>query len=261
MAVITKVDDLKRLVDHYLAQDAYVFDVIDTAHHLGADGVELRREFWPALDAEMEDARRRIEELGLLVTYATHATLFAGDADGLQTLRDDIDAAHPLGSPQLRVFSGELPAADDDASWAVARETIDYAADRDVVIALENYARTPGGKLAEIQSVLDRLQTPALMTNLDIGNYWLHKQDVPAAIRALSERIVSAHIKDQTGVPGDPPTVLGDGVMPLAEILDELDRLPQRIIYCFEFRGGGDPEGRIAHSLAYLRGRAGNTQT
>jgi sugar phosphate isomerase/epimerase len=232
-----------------------VFDVIDMAQRLGADGVELRRETWPRLDEELVEARHRIEEAGLLVTYATHATLFNDEAGPLQTLREDIDTAEMLGSPQLRIFSGHIPAADDDASWQVARESVDYAADRGIIIALENYARMPGGKLAEIKSILDRIHSPALMTNIDIGNYWLHNQDIPTAIRTVGERAISAHIKDQTGDPADPPTVPGEGVMPLDEILDELDRLPQRIIYCFEFRGGDDPEGRIAHSLQFLKRR------
>jgi hypothetical protein len=38
----------------------------------------------------------------------------------------------------------------------------------------------------------------------------------------------------------------------LPAILAELDNLPQEMIYCFEFSGGGDPDGRITKSLAYL---------
>ncbi len=234
-----------------------VFDVIETAHRLGADGVELRRETWPRLEEELAAARQRIKERGLLATYATHATLFARRGDELQTLREDIDTAQTLGASQLRVFSGQIPEADDDAAWDVAHDTLDYAEERTVVIALENYARTPGNRLAQIQQVLARLQAPALRTNIDIGNYWRNGEDVVAAIRTVGDRAISAHIKDQTADPADPPTVLGAGVMPLDAILDELDRLPQRILYCFEFRGGDDPEGRIEQSLAYMRQRGG----
>jgi len=35
-----------------------------------------------------------------------------------------------------------------------------------------------------------------------------------------------------------------------------LEALPQRLLYCFEFRGEGDPDGRIAQSLAYMNDRA-----
>ncbi|MEZ4656859.1 MAG: hypothetical protein R2911_04750 [Caldilineaceae bacterium] len=55
---------------------ATVFDVIETAHRLGADGVELRRETWPHWQSELSAARDCIAELGLLVAYATHVTLF-----------------------------------------------------------------------------------------------------------------------------------------------------------------------------------------
>jgi hypothetical protein len=38
--------------------------------------------------------------------------------------------------------------------------------------------------------------------------------------------------------------------------MDALDRLPQRLLYIFEFGGGDNPDDRIARSLAYLHARA-----
>lgn len=232
-----------------------VFELIDIARQVGADGLELRRETWPGIGEELADAAQKIADAGLLVTYATHATLFDRSADGQQQLRQDIDAAAALGSPIVRFFPGPVPDADDDPAWEVARDVVDYAGEQGVVIALENYARTPGGTLAEIQAVLDRLASLSLRTNLDIGNYPNHGQDVVAAIDALAEQIVSSHVKDKAADPSEPPTVLGEGELPLPAILDALDALPQRVFYIFEFRGGDDPVGRIEHSLAYLRAR------
>lgn len=232
-----------------------VFDVIETAQRLGADGIELRRETWPRWQEELAAARQRIEQHDLLVTYATMSTLFATEEEGLQALRADIDAAHALGAPQVRFFPGHVPAPDEDARWQTAQEIVEYAADREVTIALENYARTPGGTLAEIQTALNRIQNSALMTNIDIGNYWLHGQDVPAAIGAVGQRAVSAHIKDQEADRSAPPAPLGTGVLPLPAIFAELDALPQPLIYCFEFRGGEDPESRIEQALTMLRNR------
>ena len=175
-----------------------VFDVIEKAEQLGVEGVELRRELWPDWQDEMVEARRQADAAGLLIAYATHATLFSSDA---ATLRGDIDAASTLGSHIIRFFPGQLPADDDTTGWAGGQAIADYAAQKDVVIALENYARTPGGTLAEIQTALARI--PSLMTNLDMGNYSLHSQDVPAAVAALADRIVYSHLKDQTGNPAD----------------------------------------------------------
>ena len=234
---------------------ATVFDVIETAHQMGADGVELRRETWPHWQAELPAARARIEELGLLAAYATHVTLFPSAPDGQQTLLQDIDAAAALGSPILRVFQGPAPDRDDAPAWQAARAAVDHAAAQDIVIALENYVGMPGGKLAEIARVLAQIASPALGTNIDIGNYAQHNQDVVDAIQTIGSRAVYAHLKDKSGVSGEPPIPLGDGILPLRDILHALDQLPQQVLYCFEFRGGDDPEAGIERSLAFLRNR------
>ena len=231
-----------------------VWELIDIALQTGADGLELRRETWPRLDIELPEAARRIADAGLMVTYATQATLF-GDAAASIRLRQDIDAAATLGAPLVRFFPGQTPPADDDPAWARAQQVVDYAAAQNTVIALENYARTPGGTLAEVHGALTRLASPALRTNLDMGNYPNHGQNVVAAINALSDYIIAAHLKDKTAKPTDPPIHLGAGVLPLADILSALDRLPQRVYYIFEFRGGSDPLGGIRQSLSYLKQR------
>ena len=232
-----------------------VWDLIDIARQTGADGVELRRETWPRLDAEVTEAARRIADARLLVTYATQATLF-DHTDSTQQLRQDIDTDATLGAPIIRFFPGPTPSADDHSAWERAQQVVDYAAANNTVIALENYARTPGGTLAEVQGALTRLASHALRSNLDMGNYPNHGQDVVQAIHALSDKIIAAHLKDKTANPADPPAPLGTGVLPLAEILDALDQLPQPVYYIFEFRGVGDPVGGIDHSLAYLKQRA-----
>lgn len=245
ISVMQYEDQLKR-------GDCTVFAVIETAKRLGADGVELRRETWANWQAELDPARERIEALGLLVTYATHVTLFSAEPSGQAVLHQDIDAAQRLGSPLLRVFQGPAPADDDDASWVAAQAVVDYAAAHNVVIALENYVGMPGGKLHEIQRVLDRIDHGALGTNIDIGNYVQHGQDVVEAIQTIGHRAVYAHLKDKVGTAGEAPVQLGAGTLPLPAILAALDGLPQSFPYCFEFRGGDDPAARISQSLAYL---------
>lgn len=230
-------------------------DVIAAAARLGADGIEIRPEFWRDKASELPEARDLIAGHGLLVTNATRNTLFCDDPDGAARLREDIDDTVMLGASQLRVFSGPIPAEDDETGWAAGRAMVEYAASRGIVLALENYAWTPGGRLAEIAQIVGKIASPALGVNIDIGNYERHGDDVPTAIRTLGSRAVSAHLKDQTGAPDFASFPLGGGTVPLGAIMGELEQLPQRLIYCFEFRGGGDPDGRIASSLAYLRER------
>jgi sugar phosphate isomerase/epimerase len=225
-----------------------VAEMLAAAKRHGADGFEIRPEFWREKGRELPAAREQAARDGLLLTYATHNRFPLFDPAATDTLRQDIEDARALGSPFLRIFPGAVPADDDNAGWERGRGLAAYAAERGITIALENYARTPGGTLAEVRRTLAGI--PALRTNVDIGNYTNHGEDVPGAIRALGDRVVSAHLKDQ-GTRG--AVALGEGDLPLAPILAALDALPQRVLYMFEFGGGGDPDAAIAASMAYLR--------
>jgi sugar phosphate isomerase/epimerase len=228
-----------------------IVDLFDAAHRLGADGVELRPPFWKDKEAELPAARERAAQHALLITYATMGTLYGTDA---AVLRQDIDDARALGSPILRIFPGQLPTEPRDPAWETSRAIARYAETQGITLALENFVGTPGGTLGEIERGLANI--PSLATNLDIGNYPHHDQDVVAAIDAVGARAVSAHLKDQGETPGYASAALGDGVLPLGAIMDALDRLPQRLLYIFEFGGGDNPDDRIARSLAYLHARA-----
>jgi sugar phosphate isomerase/epimerase len=227
-------------------------DVIEVAKRLGVDGVELRDGYWRDKDREIAAARRKLDELGLIVTYATNLALFT-PADQV-SLRRAVDDAVALGSSLVRVFPGSVPPDVNRAAWSAAREAVDDAAERGIVLALENFGRVPGCRLAEVAGILDRIESPALGTNVDVGNYAANGEDAVVAVRALADRIVSTHLRDHAETPaGVDATYLGGGTLPLPAILAELARLPQKVIYCFEFEGGGDPEGRIAKSLNFLR--------
>ena len=228
-------------------------DVIATAARFGAAGIEIRPQYLRDRERELPAARDAIAHHGLLVTYATTTTLFSVDPQDAARLRQDIDDTQFLGGAQLRVFQGPAPADDDEAGWAAGQALADYAATRGVTLALENYAWTPGGTLAEMTRTLDRL--PTLAANLDIANYARHGEDVLTAIARFGDRAISAHVKDQGPTAPWTSFPLGGGELHLAQIMPALEALPQRLLYCFEFRGEGDPDGRIVHSMAYLRDR------
>jgi sugar phosphate isomerase/epimerase len=225
-------------------------DVLQTAKRLGADGAELRLDYWQDKARELPVARRALDDLGIIATYATSLMLFSADS---AQLREAVDDAVALGSPLLRVFAGLAPGDDDSHSWDAAREIVHYAASRGIVVALENFGKAPGCRIAEIKHVLDRIDSPAFGTNVDIGNYASNCEDPTEAVRALAPRVVSSHLRDHADTPtGVDATYLGGGTLPLRPVLAEFARLPQKVIHCFEFAGGGDPEGRIEKSLSYL---------
>ena len=226
-------------------------EVVAAAHRLGAGGVEFRPDYWRDKERDIAAINAANAELDQRALLATFTPLFTDDET---LLRQEIDDAVALGSPLLRVFQGPAPTAAGDPAWARARRAVAYAAERGIVLALENFMREPGARIAEIAQVLDTIASPALGTNVDIGNYALNDEDIPAGIARFGDRVVMSHLKDMTAE-GD-ASFLGAGTMPLPAILDAFDRLSQPIIHCFEFGGAGDPDGRIAASLAYLQARA-----
>lgn len=240
-----------QFLDEFNKGTLTISDMIRAAADYGVDGIELRREQWPNYAEELNAARALADELKLGITYATMATLFGeGDAHRQQVIHD-IDTAAKLGSPLLRVFSGPIPTSDDDPAWQVAAELSDYAEAKGVVLALENFGGAPGRYVEEIARILERL--PKVATNIDIGNYALNEPSVIDAIARVGARAVSTHLKDQTAQPNSITTYLGQGDIPLREVMAALDALPQPLIHCFEFDHCGDRDKAIRESIAFLR--------
>ncbi|MEE2753624.1 MAG: sugar phosphate isomerase/epimerase family protein [Candidatus Latescibacterota bacterium] len=249
------VISIVQYIDRIEAGSMTVTELVEKAAELGVDGIELRREAWEAcgtdMSAELPAVKARAEELGLLVTFGTHSVIFCEGSDRDQVLAD-VDTAAKIGSPLCRLFSGPVPELDDHPDWDWTKQVIDRAAEKGIVVALENYARSPGGTLAEIQTMLNHFDVPALKTNIDTGNYAGWKQDHLEAIDAIGHRAAYVHIKD----PGDGGTsVPGEGGLDMKTIFGAIDALPQRIVYCFEFPGGDEPDDRIKRGLAFMRSR------
>jgi sugar phosphate isomerase/epimerase len=107
--------------------------------------------------------------------------------------------------------------------------------------------------LPDIQATLEAFACRWLGTNLDFANYVGTGQDPIAAIHGLGRWINYIHAKDakQTG-DGWRSTFLGNGNLPLREIVAALDATGKTVPLCFEFPGEGDPEGAIRKSLEFV---------
>jgi sugar phosphate isomerase/epimerase len=233
-----------------------VTDVAPVARRLGLDGVEYREVYWHDKAAELPAVRDQLGALGLRGTYATFTTLYSPDPEARRQLLEDVADAHALGSSLLRVFRGELPPEGraGQATRDGARAAVELAGELGLTLALENYARTPGNRLADVLGALERFQTSVMGANVDVSNYVLNDQDPIPAIRALGPRIRYTHLKDVRLAGAEKtPTYLGAGALPYRDILAELDHAGQDFPLCFEFGGEGDPEGVLRASLGYLR--------
>lgn len=138
-----------------------VLDLVDKARSFGVQGIELRPELWPGLRSELISVRERLQDLGLMATYATRSWLFTPGVGAQIALLDDIDTAAALGCSLLRIFTGSVPPDDADSAWEGALAAVDHAQGRDVVLALENYSGSPGARSSRSGTYSTAFRRPA----------------------------------------------------------------------------------------------------
>lgn len=195
------------------------------AAKLGADGVEYREVYWKDKATELPRVLEQLSELGLKATYATFTTLFNRDPAKQELLLRDLDDAHALGSPLMRVFRGEWPGKgpDDEHMVDAAGHAIERAGRYGMRLALENFIGPGGTRMEEIKATVERLDSPVLGVNIDTSNYVVNEQDPLKAIALLSRWVIYCHLKDVKHTPEGPKaTVIGDGYLPFKEILAAL---------------------------------------
>ncbi len=233
-----------------------VLDLAPIAVKHGAQGVEYREVYWRDKSKELPALREQLDSMGLTRTYATFTTLFNRDTAKQNQLLQDLEDAHAIGAPLMRVFRGDPPSdmPQDRPILDAARSVIDRAAQYGMQLALENHIGAFGSHMNDVKGTIDRLQSPTLGVNIDTSNYVINRQNPVEAVHLLAPWIIYTHLKDaRDTAEGMRATYLGNGMIPLGEIVAALDQTGSNFPFTFEFGGEGDPEGAIAKSMAYLK--------
>jgi sugar phosphate isomerase/epimerase len=212
---------------------------VDAAARYDYAGLELRLLDGELLTPDLDTAARRrvrdaCEQAGLaLICVDTSVRVAQPDpqARGAQ-VRDGLaflELAAEWGAPLIRVFGGPPPSADPqaaiDGAAACLEPLAERARDLGVAVALETHDAFARG--STVAQVLDKLGGGA-------GALWdtLHPYRMGEAtaetVRLLRDRILHVHIKDGRQPAGGGTdwdlTLLGEGQVPVPEILGELRR-------------------------------------
>ena len=141
-------------------------------------------------------------------------------------LKTYIDAAARLGCPLVKIFDTQVrPGQSRSSAGVVLGDWLlplaDYAADRDVVIVIENALSFRSSK--EVWSILDRLQHPSIACCWDVFNAALIGESPFFSVPVLNSRIAYAQVKDATlGPLGATYTKLGAGDVPVEKFITRL---------------------------------------
>lgn len=254
-----------------------LFGFLDYAARAGFAGVELLDMFWRDESAEVPEAKRRCAALGLATpVYSISTNFFRPEASArnaeLAALKHGVDVAAQLGAPLLRVFSGDaLPGHtfEQGLAWVVdglARGTA-YAAEQEVTLVLENHGKL-AGRSEQVRAIIESVDSRALRSNLDTGNFLLVGENPVEAARNLADLVALVHLKDlspapagqseqvHTGEDGRRYTgaIVGEGLVDFQAIFDILAHQGYDGWLSLEYEGSADAMAdAVPRSLAATR--------
>jgi sugar phosphate isomerase/epimerase len=200
-----------------------VFDWIEMAKELEADGLEMYEGFLVSLEPKYLDSiRKAIEDAGFQMPMLCCSPDFTHPdpqkrRSAIAYQKSMIKAAAQLGGPNTvcRVLSGQRwPEISRDqgleyASSAI-QECIEIAADYEIVLGLENHYKDGFWQYAEFAQkqdvfleLLERIpKTPHFGVQYDPSNAVVAGDDPVELLRLVLDRVVSMHASDRHLVPG-----------------------------------------------------------
>lgn len=187
---------------------------------------------------ERARVRRLIEDVGLEIpAISGHASLVERDEDlhaaNFQRLKDGVDLCvdWTIGErpPALDMTAGGLPDEWDAVKELLVERTaalVEYAAARNVVVAMAPHYRSAITKADQILWLLDEVNSPYLRVNFDISHFVVFGYSVTEAVELMAPVTEHAHVRDARGVVPDFEFLIpGEGDIDYVHYLREMARV------------------------------------
>lgn len=246
-----------------------IFDFINFCNINGVKNVELLDCF---LSNNVNDCIKLLDNLDMKVSSYSIGNDFVYNEEQkrkeeLQSTLKGIDTAVKLKAKYMRVFSGNVK---DNISYNQGREWIlssfkeaaKYAEEKGVIMVLENHGFF-AGKSNQVKEIIEYVGSPNLRANTDVGNFLLVEENPLEAVKNLHEYVSFVHFKDFKYV-GDAEsvyqsvsgkhyqgTILGQGDVPLKEVVDYLYSKGYNGYLSIEYEGVGDPLTETSNCIKY----------
>ncbi|MGH9407521.1 MAG: sugar phosphate isomerase/epimerase family protein [Terriglobia bacterium] len=197
-----------------------VFEWIEMAADLPVDGLEMYDGFFQSLEpAHLGEVRAAIGRRGLempMLCCSPDFTFPEAREREREVEREKamIDATAALGGRFCRVLSGQRRPGvlrEQGVGWVVEclRELLDYAAARNVVLAMENHYKDNYWQHPEFAQasdvyaeILSQVDSPSLGAQFDPSNAILAGEDPIELLARIKHRVVTMHASDRRLKPG-----------------------------------------------------------
>lgn len=234
-------------------------DFIRLCADLNLDGTELTSYYFPENldDAYLIHIKELTFRLGLDISGTAIANDFClppGEARDktLAHTRKWIDHAALMGAPVIRIFAGKVPDGDSEQA-AIERcaaginESLDYAAQKGVCLALENHGgitATPEQMLKIISQVK---KSPWFGVNFDGGNF--HTADPYSDLAKIAPYAINVQIKTDLSRLDKDKKEDAD----MARVIRILADANYRGYVVLEYEGAEDPKTAVPRHIETLR--------
>lgn len=231
-------------------------DFVDECSRLGLDGTELTSYYVPdpVPEGYLQGLRRHAFLQGLTVSGTaigntfTHPPGPAREREIAHT-KEWIDHAVRMGAPTIRIFAGSVQKGttpEQARQWCTEaiRTCCEYAAERGVMLALENHGGIVS-RASDLLAIVREIESDWFGVNWDSGN--VEGPDPYGELALLAPYAVTAQIKTQIGSDG------GRQPADLARVLDILRKANYRGWVAFEYEDDDDPKSAVPRLLEQLR--------
>ncbi len=246
-------------------------DFVQRAAALGVDGVSLESCFFESLEpAYLSAIKAELDERQM------ERVLAWGHPDGLEAGRNEkawremndlIPRAQFMGADIMRIVASSLMFRNEphgpqiDAIVKMLRQSVKIAEDHGVVLAIENHIDYTS---AEIEQILERVDSPALKVNFDTGNTLRMMEDPVAAAQRLGPYTVATHTKDLDACRHVRPeewyffssVPVGTGLIDMPGVVQALKQSGYEGVLAVEtdhHKDNQDEDQLVADSVAYLK--------
>lgn len=257
----------------------------------GVEAVDLLSYYWTDEEKERPLVKKWLADNGLKIAeYAIGSNFAHKDGEELEkqikAAKKGIEVAAELGAPCIRIFAGSNRSIDSDSdhdpSWGVFGSTlledktkeevldvcidavaklIDYAKEKDVILAVENHGGIPE-TIAECERFRKKIKSPYLQFTLDLGNFLKVGEDPVEASSILADSTAHVHLKDVKKAPEgsrhpyDGGGISGEGLVNLPGCITKLKEAGYKGYYSIEYVEKGDPWESVRKSVEYIRSLA-----
>jgi sugar phosphate isomerase/epimerase len=247
--------------------------IVNRAKEYGYEGVEIRgflnESILTASNVFLTDPKKLrslFKYAGIEIACLASSIAMTGkkraDAKLAQDCKKFIDTAAELGCGLVKVFDATVRPGQNRSSAAMElgdwlAPLGDYAAQRDVLIVVENALSFKASK--ELWMVLERLSHPSIACCWDVFNAALIGESPYVSVPTLNSRIAYTQVKDaQLGPLGATYCKMGEGNVPVQKFLTRLLGIGFQGWVTFEWEkawlpGIAGPEDSLPDAIAKLK--------